>query len=190
MVKFNLISEIIKQRRAVYPESYLEKDISDELIMKILENGNWAPTHKKTEPWRFKVFKNDSKVRLGEFLAENYKKLTPEENFSPLKYQKTIGKADKSACIIAICMQRDPEKSLPRWEEEAAVACAVQNIWLSCAALGIGAYWSTPGAIHYFQELMPLNDGEVCIGFFYMGYMKEGDYKSQRRPIEEKVKFI
>ncbi len=190
MTDFDKLSEIIKSRRSVYPEMYEDKEIEDKIIYQILENANWAPTHKMTQPWRFKVFKGQALEKLSEFLAENYKNMTPEEDFSPMKYKKTKQKPLKSACVIAICMQRDPEKKLPKWEEKSAVACAVQNMWLSCHTLGIGAYWGTPGAIHFAQDLLDLNDGEICMGFFFMGYMKEGDYSSKRDDVREKVKWI
>lgn len=190
MTDFEKLSEIIKKRRSVYPEMYKEQEIADEIIYQILENANWAPTHKKTQPWRFKIFKGASLEKLGEFLSENYKKMTPEEDFSPMKYKKTKQKPLKSACVIAICMQRDPEKKLPEWEEKAAVACAVQNLWLSCHTLGIGGYWGTPGAIHFAEEFLNLENGESCMGFFFMGYMKEAEYKSERGDVKDKVRWM
>ena len=40
-------------------------------------------------------------------------------------------------------MKRD--KSLPKMEEVAAVSMAVQNMWLTATAHGVGCYWSTGG---------------------------------------------
>jgi nitroreductase len=44
---FLTLSRIIRERRAVFPQFYKPGKISKELILNILENGIWAPTHKK-----------------------------------------------------------------------------------------------------------------------------------------------
>src|SRR5690606_793791 len=65
-----------KNRRAVFPAQYNGQAITKEEILTILESANWAPTHKRTEPWRFKVFHGTSQVALGKFMAETYKQTT------------------------------------------------------------------------------------------------------------------
>ena len=87
-------------------------------------------------------------------------------------------------------MYRDPAQSIPEWEEIAAVSCAVQNMWLSATALGIGAYWSSPKSIHAAQDLLDLKDGEQCLGFFYMGNYKGADLPGKRSPLETKVSWL
>ncbi|WP_339832727.1 nitroreductase, partial [uncultured Altibacter sp.] len=162
-----MIVETIKNRRAVYPAQYNTEPISKEEIQQILEAANWAPTHRRTEPWRFKVFYGPAKEKLSVFLGEKYRETaTP---FSEFKFKKTLEKPLQSGCVIAICMQRDPNESVPEWEEVAATAMAVQNMWLTAHELNVGAYWSSPSAINSFHELVPLEAGERCLGFFFMG---------------------
>lgn len=175
-----MISETIKNRRAVFPAQYNDKPITKEEINTILEAANWAPTHKRTEPWRFKVFHGTSQVALGKFLAETYKEST--EKFSQFTYNKLMDNPVKAGCVIAICMQRDPKESVPEWEEIAATAMAVQNMWLAAHELNIGAYWSSPGIIKYMNQFIELNKDERCLGFFYLGKydgkLPEGTRKS------------
>lgn len=184
------VNDLIRLRRSVFPDDYLEGEIDRATIELILENANWAPNHKKTEPWRFKVFQDAAKSRLGGFLAERYKELADPSNFKQAKYDKTIRKVDKSSVIIAICMQRDAKKRVPEWEELAAVACAVQNMWLSCVSLDIGCYWSSPKSITNDREFLKLKVGERCLGLFCMGYWKQRKIKSTRSPIAEKVEWV
>ena len=133
------INELIKQRRSIFPKTYNDRPIPQEIIQQVLDNANWAPTHRFTEPWRFKVFRGKGLEKLGDFMANLYREHSSEAQFSEHKYEKTRKKPRKSACVIAICMQRDPEERVPEWEELAAVACAVQNMWFTCTAFGIGA---------------------------------------------------
>ena len=183
-----MIFELIKNRRSVFPVQYTNQVLSKETIQKILEAANWAPTHKKTEPWRFKVLQGASQAKLGVFLADKYKAI--EEKPKAFKIKKLLENPTKAGAIIAICMQRDLEERLPEWEEVAAVAMAVQNMWLCCSALNIGCYWSSPGLIRYMDEFFDLQAGESCLGFFYMGYYEGELSPGTRTPIEDKVSWM
>lgn len=185
-----LLNDLIRNRRSIFPESYIDKPIEKAIIEQILENANWAPNHKHTEPWRFKVFQGDALRDLSNYLTDWYRENTPPEQFSEKKLEKTQNKPLRSGCVIAICMQRDPKESLPEWEEIAAVACAVQNMWLSCTTYGIGSYWSSPRSIIEAREFLHLSEGECCLGLFYMGYHKLPDIPGRRSPITEKVTWV
>ena len=183
-----MIFDIIKNRRSIFPVQYNNKPISKSDIGKILEAANWAPTHKKTEPWRFKVLLGKSKEDLGIFLSTKYQEV--EDKPKQVKIKKLMNNPTKSAAVIAICMQRDPKESLPEWEELAAVAMSVQNMWLYCTEMGIGCYWSSPGLIKYMDEFFELADGEKCLGFLYMGYYDGERPDGIRRSIEDKVVWL
>ena len=185
-----LVSELIRKRRSVFPKSYNQKPIPMAIIEEALENANWAPTHRLTEPWRFKVFAGAALARLGDYLGDFYKNNTPAEGFSEVKFTKSKESPRQSACIIAICMKRDAEARVPEWEELAAVACAVQNIWLTCTAHGIGSYWSTPQAALEGDEFLGLGEGERCLGLFYMGYHDLPEIPGKRSPVSEKTTWI
>lgn len=181
---------LIRKRRAIFPETYIDKPIPEPIIRVILENANCAPTHKLTEPWRFKVFRGNALSRLSAYLANWYKNSTPAELFSEKKYQKTRQKPLRSSCVIAICMQRDPKESVPEWEEIASVACAVQNMWLTCSAYEIGCYWSSSKSIINADQFLGLQAGERCLGLFYMGYHNMPEIPGKRKPIDEKVTWM
>ncbi|MCW9037065.1 nitroreductase [Altibacter sp.] len=184
-----MIHDTIRNRRAVFPVQYNTEEITKEEIQQVLEAANWAPTHRRTEPWRFKVFYGPAKEKLSAFLAEKYR--ATASHFSEFKHNKTLQKPLQSGCVIAICMQRDPAASVPEWEEVAATAMAVQNMWLTAHELNIGAYWSSPAAIHSLEEIVPLSEGERCLGFFFMGKydgpLPEGFRNSS---IEEKTVWV
>jgi len=183
-----MILDIIKKRRSVFPVQYNGTPIAQEDIEKVLEAANWAPNHKCTEPWRFKVIQGDAKGRLGDFLAKKYEELDPKPKTMTVKKLKENPRM--AGAIITICMQRDPKESLPEWEEVAAVAMAVQNMWLQCTEMGIGSYWSSPGLIKHMGEFLSLAEGEKCLGFFYMGNFDGELGEGKREPIEMKTKWI
>lgn len=185
-----MLFDKIKNRRAVFPESFAEGAISREEIQKLLEAANWAPTHRRTEPWRFRVFHDEVvKEKLADFIVEKYQESAdrPSSVGARIRRDKVL----RSGAVIAICMQRDPKESVPEWEEIASVAMAVQNMWLMTQELSLGGYWSSPVSIHQMGELIPLGEGERCIGLFYLGRLKETPEAGTRETsIEEKTTWV
>ena len=106
-----MIADTIATRRAVFPAQYNSDPISKEEIETLLKAANWAPTHRRTEPWRFKVFRGEALNELSEFLGKKYEETI--SNYSEFKHKKVMAKPLQSACVIAICMQRDPAESVP-----------------------------------------------------------------------------
>ena len=164
------ISKIIRERRATPPRFFSKDEISKEMIETLLENANWAPTHKKTEPWRFKVFKGDSKNKLAEKISESLKLASDTNlNINQQTADKFRAGFDNVPIAIAIILQRDEAERVPEWQEIAAVAMAVQNMWLTATASGLGAFWSTPGFLTDIESLLGVLPSQKLLGFFYVG---------------------
>ena len=183
-------NDIIQRRRAVYPNQYENAEIEDSFIKLLLKNANTAPTHKLTQPWFFKVYKGDSKGNLAIEMANCYEQFSNGSNHIEIKKKKIIEKCKLSNCIIAIFMKKDSLKRVPEWEEIAATAMAVQNMWLTCAANDIGCYWSTPKYTSLMNDFFKLEEGEKSLGFFYLGKFDHSEIKSKQRiSINDKVEW-
>lgn len=188
-----LINKLIRERRSLYQQQFSDQVVDDTVVEQILENANWAPTHKLTEPWRFVVFKKDGLHKLAEFQSNLYKTLTTADGtFKEDRYQNLLMKPKLSSHIIAVGMKRDPKKSIPEIEEVGAVFCAVQNMYLTATAYGIGSYLST-GGITNFEESKPffgLEADDKLLGFFHLGMPKVEWPSGRRKPIAEKVRWV
>lgn len=187
------VSKLIQSRQSLYPaQMELGAKIPDEAIWKLLQNANYAPSHKRTEPWRFIVFSEEGVKKFYTAMGEIYKKVTPAEEFKPEKIDKFSKKAELVSHVIAIGMKRDEKERIPVQEEEYAVACAVQNILLSTKSLNIIGYWGT-GQLAYTDEMksfLGFGENDKCLGFLQLGVPKKGlpDLeKKQMSEIEEKV---
>ena len=187
------VDQLIRQRRSVFPKDYTGEIVKDEIISQMLENANWAPTHKFTEPWRFVVFSGEGLKQLAAFQSECYKVVTTaNDTYREDRYQSLQIKPMESSHIIAIGMKRDEAKRLPEWEELAAVFCAVQNMCLTATAYGIGCYLST-GGITNFEEaksFFGLGPHDKLCGFLHVGIPKGNVPDSRRKPVSEKVKWV
>ena len=184
---FEALKKIISYRRAVFPPSYTDQAIPAELLIELLDCANAAPTHKLTQPWRFVVFRENGLTRLADRLAALYKAQTPAEQFLQKKLENTREKVLQSGAVIAIVVSYSG--AVPQWEELAATACAVQNLWLGASAAGIGGYWSSPGTVKHLSEFLKVAEHEECLGFFYMGYHDEPPREANRQPVTEKIRW-
>lgn len=181
---------LIRARRSIQPIQFeAGRVIPQEIIERMLENANWAPTHKRTEPWRFVVFTGAGLQRLAEFQANLYR-----EQAGEFVDEKKFGKLARNPLlashVIAIGMKR--HHVLPEIEEIEAVACAVQNLHLTAVANGVGGYWGS-GGVTYNEAAKPffgLGPEDKLLGFFYLGYVEKEPGRNLRKPIAEKVRWV
>ena len=188
-----LLDAIIHDRRSIFSQDYTGEKVPDEIVLQILENARWAPTHKLTEPWRFFVFTGDGIKALAKFQSDLYRKVTEADGtFKENNYEKLLTKPLLSSHIIAVMMKRDDRRSVPEIEESGAVFCAIQNMYLTAAAYGVGGYLST-GGITYFEEAKPFFDlgaDDRIIGFFHLGIPGKNYPPSRRKPLDDVSEWI
>ncbi|HEY8365595.1 MAG TPA: nitroreductase [Bacteroidia bacterium] len=178
------LMKLMKERRSLKPEKYSSRKVHKEQIERMLEAANWAPNHGNTEPWRFKVYSGEATFKLLSFMGELYKKFTPEEKYLQNKYDNFIKRGERRGSVILVYRKRDALQRVPDFEEDWAVACAVQNLSLMAAAYGIGCFWSTPKMIfsEEFKVYTQLESDEAPMGVLFLGY-PEGEMPEGRRNI-------
>lgn len=192
------VMQLIKDRRSVFPKDYTGQLVDRATIEKILEAANWAPTHGKTEPWRFVVLSPTAFTEMMWITQKVLERTVSAEELQK-KRKKMESKADdyKKATFIAICSKRqaNPSKLQPEWEELAATSCAVQNMQLMTHALGAAAYWSSWQGQAVcnspeFKEYLGLDSEDSCLGFFILGNSDAGaSYRSKRGSMADKVQW-
>lgn len=183
---------MIRRRRSIKPAQFSDKRIDDDIIDELLENANWAPTHGMTEPWRFVVFCDDARDRVGQQLAEIYQTITPANAIKAGKAEKLADSCRRSSHVIAIGMRRQPSRKIPEVEEIEAVACAVQNLHLTATAYGLAGYWSSGKAIcsNAFRDFLGLSMDDRVLGVFYLGHPRDPWPNGQRSPARDKVQWF
>lgn len=188
----DLFNELARNRRSTFPDQFeAGKKIEDAIIKEILVNASWAPNHGKQEPWHFTVFSGEGLKKLATFQSKLYKELAGE-NFKEITYVKLQQNPLKASHIIAIGMKRTNNKNIPEIEDIEAVSCAVQNLYLSVTAYGLGGYWTT-GGVTYKNEaknFFGLGEEDKLLGFFYIGYIAIPSTGATRKPVEEKTNWI
>jgi len=193
MEKMNTLSEIIVSRRSSKPSTFNGKKIEDSIITDLLNLAHWAPTHGRTEPWRFKVYAGEGVSTFCEAHAALYKTNTDPEVFTTAKFENLQKLGSQTSHIIGVYMQRQVPAKIPLVEEIAATAAAMQNILLGAEALGISALWSTGGMTHHpaLKSFWGLAEEDVVMGLLYLGYTNEPSAAGKRNgTAAEKTSWI
>lgn len=192
-MKFSLseITDLIRHRRTIYPKDYSDRVVQRDMIERILSNGTWAPTHGMTQPWRFTVFTGAERMRLSDFLGDEYKRITPPEKFLQKKFDALTQRPLQSSVVIGLGLERDPNGKISERDELMATACAVQNMHLTCAAYGLGAFWATGAAMtgDGMRRFLDLPEHGQALGLFHLGYPTVEWPKGYRKPLEQVVRW-
>ncbi len=185
-------NQLVINRRSVFPNQFdTTQKVPDDIIRQIILNATWAPNHGQSEPWFFKIFTGNGLQKFADIQS----KLYMEEAGDLFKNDKLVKLQQQpllASHIISIGMKRTTVKQIPEIEDIEAVACAVQNIYLSVAAYGLGGYWTTGGvtylekAKYHFGLMAP----DKLLGFFYIGHVAIPSPKGVRKPINEKVEWV
>ncbi len=192
MNTFDQLSNLICSRRSTKPTDMNGNIIDNTQIHQLLELADWAPTHGRTEPWRFIVYEREAKKAFCFDHAELYKTNTDPDKFTTAKYDKIIQNGQAVSHIIVVYMKRTVMNSIPAIEEMAAVAAAIQNILLGAESLNIASFWSTGGMAHdpSLKKYLALGEEDIVMGLLFLGYTDQPVQAGKRNiPLENKVEW-
>ncbi len=185
------VTALLRDRRSISPERISGRKVHREIVELILTNATWAPSHGMTQPWRFTAYVDEGMKAIGPRLSEWYKKAAGDQ-FSQAKVDKYQKRGERVSALVVIGMVPDPAGRISQQDEMLAVACAVQNMYLTCTAHGIGGFWSTPEFLQLdeVRTYVGLPENGRVLGLFYMGY-PEGDWPvSHRKPLEYVSRWV
>ncbi|EDZ63218.1 cob(II)yrinic acid a,c-diamide reductase [Sulfurimonas gotlandica GD1] len=169
---------IMKSRRDVRGNRFLNEAIEDEKIELILEAGISAPSVGYSQPWKFVLIKDENiKENIHQnFVCENTK---AKEIFKDSQIYKSLKlEGIKEAPInIAVLYEslENPTLGMTSMYKmgEYSVVCAIENMWLMARALDIGLGWVS--ILDEEKVLKTLNAprNTQLIAYLCLGYVNE-----------------
>lgn len=188
--QFTIISKIIKERRTRKAQLMSGKKIEDANIEKILELADCAPTHGRTEPWRFHVFADKGFADFCNNHAQLYWEGTDEAIRNTTKRDLFGSLHQFASHLIVVTMERTQGVKIPDFEEYAACCAAVQNILLGAEALGLAAIWNSGGMSYSdkMKEYLGIKEEDQVVALVYLGYLDTTLDKEAKRRISLKDK--
>jgi 5,6-dimethylbenzimidazole synthase len=143
-----LLEQIMVQRRDVRGNHFIDREISDNDIEKILHAGTLAPSVGFSQPWEFVVIRDPATKQsiADNFEKENRKASQLFENRNRDQYAKLKLEGILETPInIAVFYRPSEELVLGQTSMidmgEYSVVCAIQNMWLMARAMNIGIGW-------------------------------------------------
>lgn len=171
------VFEAIKGRRSI--RKWLDKDVPDDVIAKLVDSGRWAPfsnfmyppgIEHNHQPWEFVVVRDK---------ATKQKFAEPRDASN-----KFIANAP---VVLVVCV--DKKYSITRWVEDGFMA--VENILLAAHALGLGTvlmptYSSKDAAIEKgVREQLNLPENIQPVALIGLGYPSEAPAQKPMRSTQE-----
>ena len=153
---------------------FLPDDLPQEHLELILEAMRWAPSAGNTQPWRFRIIRDDErKLRLA----------------AAAFGQRFIAEAP---VIIVVCAL--PEVSRAQYGQRGAefyciqdTAVAMQNGLLAATALGYGTCWIGAFDEKHAAEALKLPADERPVAMMPIGKPRRMGHRTSRKPKDEVI---
>jgi nitroreductase len=118
-----------------------------EQLQRIIQMAERAPDHGRLKPWRVTIVNGAARDGFATAVAEARR--TRLANMTDDQFVAERDKIRRSPSIVVIgCAVRKDIAKVPEIEQVAAVATAVENMFLAAHAMGFGVMWKTGPAAY------------------------------------------
>lgn len=162
------VFEAISGRRTV--KAFTGPALTPEELDPLFDAARWAPNHKLTEPWRFRVLGDASRSALKIAAAGVAAAHAPEGADTELIGAVAAKKIDRAPTLVAVSCVRNADPVLEA-EDFAATAVASYIVLLAAHAQGLAGYWRTPEVLrdNAGTEALGIGPEEDVLGLLYLG---------------------
>ena len=176
--------------------------VAEEVLERLLQAAHLAPSVGFMQPWRFVRITDRDLRRAVHALVDRERLRTADElgerrgEFLRLKVEGILDCGE--LLVVALMDGRERytfgRRTLPEMDV-ASAACAIQNLWLTARAEGLGLGWVSIFDPDALAELLGMPEGArplavLCLGHvdeFYERPMLEQQGWDQRRPLTDLV---
>jgi len=169
-----ILNSLIKERKSV--RKYQEKDVSQELLEKILASAGYAPSAGNYQPWEFIVVRNPS-LKADIVEGCNDQKWMLE---APVFIVACINNRLAGAVY--------GERGLRLYGIQ-AVAAAIQNVLLTARSLGLGTCWVGAFSEIIVSRVLQCPDYVRPCAIITLGYSADETVKAIRQDMKEYVHY-
>lgn len=160
--------EAIQSRRTV--KAFEQTPLARDELEQLFDAARWAPNHKLTQPWRFRVLGSDARTALKAVAARVAADGAPDGSDPELIGAVAAKKLDRAPTLVTISSVRNPDPVLDA-EDYAATAIAAYIVLLTAHARGFAGYWRTPEVLRDSEGIAAVGIGaeEEVLGLLYLG---------------------
>ncbi|NRA70832.1 MAG: 5,6-dimethylbenzimidazole synthase [Gammaproteobacteria bacterium] len=174
------LKEIMRLRRDVRGNRFIDRELPDEVIEQLLEAALFAPSVGYSQPWQFVVIR-DLTIKQQVFDSFNIENQQAKTLFSsdklPKYNQLKLEGILEAPVNIAVFYQPSEEPVLGQTSMadmgKFSVVCAIQNIWLMARSLNVGLGWVSIVNPQVVKQAVNAPDSSELIGYLCVGYVSE-----------------
>jgi len=166
--------DLLDSRRSTPSRQLGEPGPTPQQIERLLTAAIRVPDHGKLVPWRLLTIAGETRIALGEKLAQIH--LRNEPDIAPALLTKDRERFTFAPLIVAVIARIDEHHpKIPAQEQLLSAGCVAYNLLLGAQALGFGAQWLTGWAAYDADAatLFGLAPGERIVAFVHIGTPKE-----------------
>ena len=166
------VEAAIRSRRT--HKQFGREPVGEATVRELLDLARFAPNHKLTQPWRFRLLGPETRQRLNEAVG------TTEA--------MKLGRAPTLILATAV-LSGEP---VTDEEDLHATACAVYAVLLGATARGLASYWRTPAALdeQAVRDLLGLMENERIVSLIHLGPKASDPPEKERLPLEDVVRTL
>ena len=159
----------LKSLRSTGYRSFAAPAPSDAEIATIIAAASRVPDHGKLEPWRFILYRGETRVEVGKQLAALAE--SREGPLSDVRRDQELARFSRAPLVIGIVSVPKAHPKIPEWEKFLSGGMAAMNLMMAANALGYGTnmisnwYSDVPEG----RALLGLAPDERVIGFVHIG---------------------
>ena len=142
---------------------------SREALEAILTLAVRVPDHGKIAPWRFIVYRGETRVKISRKLFELALRKTPDLAQEKHALEKT--RLTRAPTVIAVVSKTVVHPKIPQWEQLLSAGAVCLNLLMAANAHGYAANWLTEW-FAYDEDAFPLlgiESSEKVAGFIHIG---------------------
>lgn len=156
--------------------------IPDPILTRVLSAAHMAPSVGHSQPWRFIVVREPATRERAALLADRERLAQAAQlasaSASQLLDLQLEGIREAPLGVVVCCDRRTPAAGVlgratfpdsDLW----SCACAIENLWLSARAEGLGLGWVTLFQPADLAQLLHLPDGVATLGWLCLGWPDE-----------------
>jgi nitroreductase len=161
------VETAIRARRT--HKQYGPDPVDEDVVRELVELARWAPNHKLTNPWRFRLLGPETRARIDELVSE--------QEVAKLRRAPTL-------LLVTAVPSDDPVLAT---EDVQATAAAVYALLLAATSRGLGSYWRTPACLDELpvRGALGLADGEVVVSLVHLGPPASDPPPKERTPVDD-----
>lgn len=174
------LAAVVAGRRDI--RRYRPDAVPDELVSAVLEAGHRAPSVGHSQPWRFIVVTDPSTRDRAAAMADRARveqaSVMASERAARMLDLKLEGLREAPVGIVVACDRRTPATGVlgratfpdaDLW----SCATAIENMWLTARAHGLGMGWVTLFDPDELADLLGLPEDVVTLGWLCLGWPDE-----------------